>query len=416
MRRLILPVLALLTPTAANADVVCEWMEFAYKIVEAQPNPPAGTPREPDHARAVSQTALAMFEALNAIEPRYESYLKLATVSSKASKEAAAATAAHAILSSHFPGNKAALEDSLAIALEAVTDPGAREAGRAAGAAAAAAVLKRDLIDPQVAATPYRPRATPGVWVPTALPVIEPWSRTLKPWFVTSSTQFAPPPPPPLASEVWARDFNEVKRLGGRKSTERTPHQTLMARYRITPNMMPMLRTIADQNGRNLVDNARLFALMEMVADDAGQTNGQAKLAYNFWRPITAIRNAEGDGNPATQPDDGWAPLINTPNHPEYPCGHCTFAAAYAGVLKAEVGNTPPGGVRVASYSIPQSAVQVVPSLDAWVKDVSLSRILGGVHYRFSNDAGEAVGRNVADYALANFMRPLPARKASKKS
>lgn len=218
-----------------------------------------------------------------------------------------------------------------------------------------------------------------------------------------------PGAPPALTSERWARDLDEVRRLGGRESAERTPHQTLMARYRITPDMMPSLRLIADAKGRSLVENARLFALAEMIGDDSMMATAEAKLHYNFWRPITAIRNAEDDGNPRTMPDPGWTPLIQTPNHPEYPCGHCTFAGALSTLLKAEAGNAPPGGVRVTSFSVPNSLVQVLPTFDDWMREVSLSRILGGVHYRFSNEAGEEIGRRVATLALSKFMRPLPA-------
>ncbi|MBA2466544.1 MAG: vanadium-dependent haloperoxidase [Sphingomonas sp.] len=153
-----------------------------------------------------------------------------------------------------------------------------------------------------------------------------------------------------------------------------------------------------------------------MVADDTGIANADAKLFYNFWRPVTAIRNGEIDGNAATAADPGWEPLIGTPNHPEYPCAHCSSSAAIAEVLKAEVGKAPPGGVRVASRSIPTSNVQVLPSFDEWVRQVSYSRILGGVHYRFSNEAGEKMGRKVAALALETVMRPLPKAKGARKS
>jgi hypothetical protein len=394
--------------SSAHADTICEWTDFSGRVGKAaMPPPKPGVPPAPDHARYYSQVALAMFEAVNSIDRRYESYLKLPVADRAASQDAAAATAAYTVLLSHFPAQKATLDDNYAIAMEAVADAAAREAGRGVGETAARAALAAGRIDPAVRQTPFRPRTTPGVLTATQLPVIEPWAVTFKPWFLPSLDAVRPAPPPALTSERWARDFDEVKRLGARDSAARTPHQTLMARYRITPDMTPSLRGIADAPGRSLVRNARLFALMEMVADDAGSANAAAKLHYAFWRPISAIRNAADDGNPATAPDPGWAPLINTPNHPEYPCGHCTYARAAASVLTAEVGASPPGGVRVSSASIPDSLVQVLPSYDAWVRDVSLSRILGGVHYRFSNEAGEEIGRRVAALALAGHMRPL---------
>lgn len=398
---------SLATAAPAGADTICEWFGYAAAVQNGRQPAPPGTARSPDHARALAQVALAMFEAANAIDRRYESYLKLPAGGARASQEAAAATAAYRVLLHHNPDRKVALDENHGIAMAAVADAKAREAGRLIGEAAAAAALATAQVDPKVRQVPYRPRTQPGVWIGATLPVFEPWAVAIKPWFLASYDQVRPAPPPALRSARWARDYDEVKRLGGRESKDRTAHQTLMARYRITPDMMPTMRLVADAKGRSLVENARLFALAEMVSDDAGTATAAAKLHYNFWRPVTAIRNGEDDGNPATAPDDGWAPLIATPNHPEYPCGHCTYAAATASVLKAEVGNAPPGGVRVMSISIPDSVVQVLPTFDDWVREVSFSRTLGGVHYRFSNEAGEEIGRKVAAIALAGYMRPL---------
>jgi hypothetical protein len=395
----------------ASADVVCEWVEYGQAIAAAA-SPPADAPRTGEHDRAQTQMALAMFEALNAIDRRYESYLGMAPVAAGASQEAAAATAAYQVLLAHFPGQKAGLDDSYNVTMLGIADAAARDKGKAVGEAAAKLALAAGGFADGAKPIPYRPRTAAGVWTATALPVIPPYTSTFKPWILPSYEAVRPAPPPALTSERWARDFEEIKKIGARSSSDRTAQQSLMARYRITPNMTPSLRLIADAPKRPLVANARMFALLAMVGDDTGVATGDAKLHYNFWRPITAIRNAEDDGNPATAPDPNWEPLIGTPNHPEYPCAHCSGAAAIATVLKAEVGAAPPGGVRVASRSIPNAIIQVVPTLDEWVKEVSASRTYGGVHYRFSNEAGEALGRTVAEMALAKVMRPLaPAGK-----
>jgi hypothetical protein len=401
---------AALGAVPAQADTICEWMEFANTI-ETAAAPPPTAPRTPDHEHAVSQTALAMFEAVNAIDRRYESYLGLPLADAKASQDAAASTAAYRVLMAHFPSQKTALDDSYAIAMDQVSDAAARESGRRIGEAAAAAALKAGLIDGSIAQVPYLPAATPGVWVPTQLPVFDPFMQTFKPWILDRADSVRPGPPPAMTSERWAKDYEEVKRIGGKKSIERTPHQTLMARYRITPNMMPSYRLAADAPGRSAVENARMFAMMEMIGDDSTIAIGDAKLHYNFWRPITAIRNGDKDGNDATAPDRTWEPLINTPNHPEYPCGHCIFAAATAEYMKAEVGDSPAWGVRVSSRSIPNAAVQALPSWSEWARQVSYSRTLGGVHYRFSNDAADEMGRKIAQLAMAKIMRPLPKSK-----
>ena len=394
----------------AQADTVCEWIDFAQTVRTAAAPPPTA-PRTPDHDRAQTQVALAMFEALNAIDRRYESYLGMAAGDPKASQDVAAATAAYEVLVAHYPSQKAMLDDSYAITLATETDQRTRESGIALGKAAAASALKAGGIDPAIAQTPYLPRAQLGVWVPTQLPVFDPYVVTFRPWFLERASSVRPGPPPSLDSETWVRDYNEVKRLGGKASKDRTPNESLMARYRITPNMMPSFRLAADAPGRAPVQNARMFAMLEMIDDDTTLAIVDAKLHYNFWRPITAIRNGEMDGNAATAPDPSWESLITTPNHPEYPCGHCIFAAATAEYMKAEVGNSPTWGVRVSSSSIPNAAVQVLPNWDEWVRQVSYSRTLGGVHYRFSNEAAEEMGRKIARLAMGKVMRPLPTGK-----
>jgi hypothetical protein len=392
----------------ARADIVCEWMDFAAKTQAAAPSTQQPVFLTGEHERAASQVALAMFEALNAIDRRYESYLGLPRAAAGASPDAAAATAAYQVLISHYPALKSSIDESYSMAMDGIADAAAREAGRKLGAEAAAAALKAGTMDPALPAIPYQPQAPVGVWVPTQLPVFAPTYLTLKPWVIGKADAVRPGPPPALTSERYARDFDEVKRVGGKNSSIRTPHQTLMARYRITPDMMPALRMIADQKDRRLVDNARMFALYHMVSDDALLAIVDAKQHYNFWRPITAIRNAEKDGNAETVPEPGWEPLIQTPNHPEYPCGHCIGAGAIAELMKLEYGNRPAWGVRVASRSIPNAAVQVLPDWDKWAEEVSWSRTLGGVHYRFSNEAGDEMGRKIARMAVAKVMRPIP--------
>jgi hypothetical protein len=171
------------------------------------------------------------------------------------------------------------------------------------------------------------------------------------------------------------------------------------------------MRLISDSPGRRPVQNARMFAVYQMAFDDAALAMIAAKFHYNYWRPITAIRNGASDGNGGTPADAGWVPLLTTPNFPEYPCGHCTIAAAIAEVMSAEVGNRPASGVRISSQVISNSVVQVLPSWDEWAEEVSDSRIYGGVHYRFSNEAGEQIGRRAARMAIENVMKPLPGPK-----
>jgi hypothetical protein len=355
-----------------------------------------------------------MFEALNAIEPRYRSYLGFGSGVPTASQDAAAATAAYQVLLHHYPAQKSVIEESYTLAMGGMADGPSKEAGRALGEAAAKAAIPAGGVDPAVTQMPFRPTTAPGVWIGASLPSLEPYWYAFKPWAVASADVLRPPPPPALTSERWARDYEEVRRLGARASSERTPYQTLVARYRQAFDTMPAMRAAADAPGRRPVRNARMFALYHMAFDDAAQAMVVAKLRYNYWRPITAIRNGEADGNDATAPDPNWVPLLPTPNFSEYPCGHCTVAAAAAEVMKAEVGDAPAGGVRIASVAAPTAVVQVLPSWDRWAQEVSDSRIYAGVHYRFSNEAGEEIGRKAARIAMETLMQPLPKAKGKK--
>ncbi|MFL5382095.1 MAG: vanadium-dependent haloperoxidase [Longimicrobiaceae bacterium] len=400
-------VAALAIARPAYADPVCDWWEFANKLY----GPVQGTPgHPPDQDRAVTRASLAMFEALNAIDRRYESYLSFPAGDPTASQDAAAATAAYRVLLASFPQQKPSLDENYAIAMDAIADGAAKEAGRAIGERAAAAAMTVGGIDSTIVQVPYRPRTTPGEWISTPLPEIQPYMSAFHPWVIGSASALRPPPPPALGSPRWARDYEEVRRLGARASTERTPHQTIMARYRQAFDVTPSMRAAAGTPGRTAVQNARMFALYQMAFDDAALAMIEAKFHYNFWRPVTAIRNGAGDGNDATAPDPAWLPLLGTPNFPEYPCGHCTVAAAIAEVMKAETGPHPATGVRVTAMAVANSIVAVLPGWDEWAQEVSDSRTYGGVHYRFSNEAGAEIGRRAARMVLEKVARPLPAR------
>ena len=396
---------ALGAASPAAADTVCDWMDLANRLLNAQRASPG--PSTPDAERAATRTALAMFEALNAIDRRYRSYLGVNRADPAASQDAAAATAAYRVLAHHYPAQRAQIEESYTLAMATIPEGESREAGRRIGESAAEAAIPAGGLDPAVAQSPYRPRTAPGRWIGASLPSTEPYWAAFRPWVIPSPEALRPPPPVALDSERWARDYQEVRRLGGRASTERTAHQTLVARYRQAADVMPSLRFVADAPGRTPVQNARMFAVYQMAFDDAVQAMIVAKLHYDFWRPITAIRNGDEDGNDATPVDPEWLPLLSTPNFPEYPCGHCTVAAAVAEVMTAETGNRPLGGVRAMSMVIPNSVVQTFPSWDAWAQEVSDSRIYGGVHYRFSNEAGEQIGRRAARMVLEQVLQPL---------
>jgi hypothetical protein len=225
---------------------------------------------------------------------------------------------------------------------------------------------------------------------------------------MTSASQFRPGPPPKLTSELWARDYNEVKALGGKASSTRTSHQTDTARFWETTGASiyhGIVRSVADQPGREVTRNARLFMAVCQAADDAIIAVFDAKYHYNFWRPITAIRNGDIDGNDATERDPSWTPFINTPMHPEYPCAHCISAGAIGTVLQAEIGNA---SIPVLTTLSPtaNNTKRTWMKIEDLIQEVSDGRVYDGVHYRNSTEVGTAMGRKIGALAGAKYLSP----------
>ena len=222
---------------------------------------------------------------------------------------------------------------------------------------------------------------------------------------MTAGNQFRPGPPPALTSETWARDYNEIKALGASTSTKRTPEQTAYAKFwEATAPIVywPVARWVADRAGRDVSDNARLLAVVAMAMDDALIAVFDAKYAYNLWRPVTAIRNGDLDGNDATERVADWMPFIATPMHPEYPCAHCSVSGALGAVL---AGRARHGAVPEARLVEPDGpgADRSWPSLDEFCAEVGEARICDGVHFRHSTEVGTALGERVGELAAKSL-------------
>jgi hypothetical protein len=216
---------------------------------------------------------------------------------------------------------------------------------------------------------------------------------------------FRPGPPPSLTSDTWARNYNEIKAVGSKTSTQRTPEQTAIAKFweATAPAVYwPVARSVAGMPGRDVTDNARLFALAAMAMDDGLIAVFDAKYTYNLWRPATAIRNGDLDGNNATDRDPGWTPFIDTPMHPEYPCAHCIVSASLGAVLAAEIGSGPTPTLSSAS-STAGGAVRTWTSVGDFTKEVAQARIYDGVHYRTSTDVGSAMGKKIGELAVKSL-------------
>jgi hypothetical protein len=225
---------------------------------------------------------------------------------------------------------------------------------------------------------------------------------------LTSPDQFRPGPPPTLNSALWARDYNEIKAVGAKNSTTRTPAQTDIARFweATAPTIYyPVVRSVANTPGRDVTQNARLLAVVAEAMDDALIAVFDAKYHYMFWRPFTAIRNGDMDGNDATERDATWLPFIDTPMHPEYPCAHCIVAGTVGAVLVVEIGNNPTPVLRSKSPTAP-GVERSWNTVDDFVAEVSNARIYDGVHYRNSTEVGSAMGKKIGTLAAASALSP----------
>jgi hypothetical protein len=383
----------------ARADIVSDWGARAIAIgVEKQmPNAPL--------TRGLAMMHVAMFEAVNAVERRYMPYKLDLTADPSTSKEAAAATAAHAVLVQLHPEQRSALDQALQSNLATVPDGDGKSKGIELGKKTAAGIIALRADDGSTAQESYRPATKPGVYVPTGIP-IEVTSGGFKPWVMEKGSQFRPGPPPALDSEVWTRDYNEIRELGGAKSAKRTAEQTDMGRFWFLTgprSFAPLVRLVADYKKMDLVDSARLYALVAMASNDAFIAVFDAKYAYNFWRPITAIRNADQTGNAATPRDASWTPLGMTPAHPEYPCAHCIVASAVSEVLQ-RVGGEDVGELTLTSAIAP-GVTRKWKRLADYSKEVSDARIYAGFHYRFSTEVANAMGKKIGELAATNQLR-----------
>jgi PAP2 superfamily len=383
----------------ALADVVTDSNAKAADVASKSPSTPVAV-------RAMAIVQVSVFEAVNAITARYPPHRARVNAAPGASVEAAVAAATRAALLNLMPAQQATIEADHQAALAALPDGPAKTDGIAVGEQAAAAILASRADDGMIAPDTYRPHTTAGVYVPTTLPAVPHWGKR-RPWAMTGSDQFRPAPPPSLTSDTWTRDYNEIKALGARNSTRRTPEQTAIARFwEATAPVVywPVARSVATAPGRDVTDNARLLAVAGMAMDDALIAVFDAKYTYNLWRPITAIRNGDLDGNDATGGDPSWTPFIDTPMHPEYPCAHCIVSAALGAVLQAEIGSGP---VPTLTSTSPTAggAVRTWSSVGDFEREVALARIYDGVHYRNSTEVGTAMGRRIGELAARSVPR-----------
>jgi hypothetical protein len=401
----------MLLATSARADTVTDWNELATNELVA----------DGQGASALVQLAMvhaAMYDAVNAIDRRHAPYLVEPAAKRSYSIDAAAATAAFRVLVDSQPGVvQPAHQAQLVAAATSLYDgqlaaiPAGRDkaGGIATGDAAAEAMIAARLGDGRFGPFRFGVGTLPGQWRPTPpAGVNDPfaWVGDVEPFLIGNPSQFGGPPPFPLTSHRYARDFDEVRSLGSATSTMRTPDQTDAARFWGATNPVGtwsrLYRDIAQRYGRAPADDARMFAMLYLAAADTEITVWVDKAKYSFWRPITAIREGNTDGNPRTVADPGWSPLIPTPPYPDMPSALSALSSASAATLQRffgtddlAFGTTNAIGGRRMYARFSQAEDEVVDA-----------RVWAGIHFRHADEIGASIGERIAEWQR-RFLQPV---------
>ena len=395
-----------------RADAVIDWNTMALDAIRnAKTNPPMA-------ARNLAVVQLAIYTAVNSIEARFQPYAGIKIQAPPgASSWAAAAAAADEALTSLYPTQAVSFDAALAETLATAPGRAARVRGEDFGRRAADAILALRAHDGSGKFVDAPPATQPGMWSPTPPSYSPPVGLNfafVTPFAMTSPSQFRPGPPPALDSAAYAAAYNEVKSVGGTNSTIRTADQTAFARFwsdlpGVTftpPGHWNQIAQVGAMSRRlTLPAEAHLLALLDIALADAGISCWETKNYYDFWRPVTAIRADNSDGNPLTTADPAWTPLWATPPFSSYTSGHATFSAAAAAVLDSVFG---------ASFSFTDTgdptehlAPRHFTGFDQAAAEAAASRMYGGIHFRFDNETGLAVGAKVGDYVLLHELLPL---------
>ena len=397
----------------SSGDVVLKWNQLLGSTL-----PQPGNPLTP---RFYAMTHIAMFDAINAIERDFEPYRVRVRPGPGGSSTAAAAQAAHDVLVALNPSAAPAYDEAL------LADLGDRPSGFVRRGAEIGALVAKEVLawrqhDGWVVSAfpPYAEPPLPGRWQPTPpANAAATFSHLLQaaPMALLSATQVLPPPPPSLTSARYAADLDEVKLVGKSDSAVRTEEQTTLSRlwsgvgtttgfFSVWNNVA---RDVAVARELSLIETARVFVLLNVSIHDALQTTQASKFVYGVWRPVTAIRAADTDLNPETEPDSTWLPLITTPPYPAYAGNLATIGASAARALQLVCGtNDVPVAI---TWNLPGGLPGVTRHFDGFwqaAEEEAMARIYGGIHYRFDQQAGQQVGLSVAEFVFANFVRPRP--------
>jgi hypothetical protein len=418
----------LLTPASAAkaqepATVALDWNANAVAAVRAaRVVEPAGTAPRPLYQTEgllyMSYVQAAVYDAATKIGHRYEPYHHFVAKAGHASLPAAVIAAAYNTLVFYLGDPDGSLATKYAASIAALPNDRTTARGIAVGQAAAADIeaLRANDGRNRPISTPFGAGPQPpGLWIwapPPSLQIAQtPWMAVMQPFMLASTSRFRAPPPPALSSAQYANDLNETEAYGSATSAVRTPAQTAIAYFwnaNAINALNQALQNVAMQHNLDIVDTARLLAMGNMVSTDAGMACFDSKYTYLLWRPITAIRNADIDGNPATTADPTWTPLVTTPNHPEYPSQHGCVTSAFAQVLAHALGTshinaTIPGAEGGATTLTTSQTFATVRDLNAQLVD---ARVWIGFHFRNSVIVGENLGTAVAKWELRRYFLP----------
>jgi hypothetical protein len=391
----IMATLTLAMPAEAQTNVVTAWNIVASSVT--------------GNWRAPTVAHLAIHDALNAIDRRFEPYAVDESAPPETSPEAAVSAAAHRVLIRLVPGAAATIDAAYAQWLLAIPPGPARDAGIALGERVADRLVDLRADDGFFAPEFYNPTPGIGIWQPTPpafAPAATPEWATMRPFAMVSAAQFRPDAPPSLSEGRYARDYDEVRLIGALNSSLRTPDQTDAARYwaQLTqPAYNRITRATLEYHPLDTWEQARLFALVNLANSDANISTWDAKYTYGLWRPITAIWEAALDGNENTVPDLLWQPLLNTPNHPEYAAGHTGSGGAAVRVLQLVFGTDVIPTISTGGSGI----TRFFPNFSSVVDDVITARIAAGAHFRFSGEVGARMGRQIGQFTVQHYLRPV---------
>src|SRR6266536_2085320 len=366
----------------------------------------------------------AVYDAVNAIDRGHRPYLEQPNANPTDSKEAAAATAAYQVLIGVFPNQQPTLQPIYDAYIAGLPDnpPGSKAAGIAIGEATAAAMLAARTNDGRFGPPPELYPVAPGIWRPTPPNYTSdpaPWVGNVRPFLVPSAEMLRTDGPNALTSTEYAEDFNEVKELGSLTSTTRTPDQTDAAIFwqdHAHALFNRIFRTLAASQNLNIVDSARLFAMENLAAADAAIGCWNDKYYYWFWRPITAIREADTDGNPATEADPTWLPLFDpatpvcnppalvTPPFPDHPSGHSSVSSAVVNTLQNFFGTDK---IAFSAFSNKSCTTRSFDRFSDALKEIIDARVWAGIHFRTADMQGAVLGKKVAHYLKKHYFQPV---------